>query len=70
MSTSGEGEEKLLVLPDGRTLAYSDAGNASSSTLVIYLHGMFTVGDAKRPPPVMLEKGAHFVAPTDASWLG
>lgn len=68
MSTSGEGEEKLLVLPDGRTLAYSDAGNASSSTLVIYLHGMFTVGDAKRPPPVMLEKGAHFVAPTLPGW--
>jgi pimeloyl-ACP methyl ester carboxylesterase len=63
-----ESAEKLLALPDGRTLAYSEAGNASSSTVVIYLHGAFTVGDAKRPSPIILEKGVHFVAPTLPGW--
>jgi pimeloyl-ACP methyl ester carboxylesterase len=61
-------EEKFLALPGGRTLAYAEAGNASSSTVVLYLHGAFTVGDAKRLSPVILEKGVHFVAPTLPGW--
>src|SRR5882762_7128397 len=61
-------DEKFLALPDGRTLAYAEAGETSSSTVVIYLHGAFTVGEAKRPPPVILEKGIHYVAPTLPGW--
>jgi len=61
-------EEKLLALPDGRTLAYAEAGNSSSSTVVIYLHGAFTVGVAERPPTVIVERGVHYVAPTLPGW--
>ena len=39
-------EDKTLSLPDGRTLAYADSGNTSSTTVVLFLHGAFGVGDA------------------------
>jgi pimeloyl-ACP methyl ester carboxylesterase len=61
-------EEKLLALPGGRTLAYAETGNASSSTVVLYLHGAFTVGTARRLPPAILERGAHYIAPTLPGW--
>jgi hypothetical protein len=62
------GKEKLLALPGGRTLAYAEAGNVASTTLVIFFHGAFSVGNAKRPSAVLLEKGVHFVAPTLPGW--
>lgn len=61
-------EEKLLDLPGGRTLAYAEAGNTSSSTVILYLHGAFTVGVARRLSPAILEKGAHYIAPTLPGW--
>ena len=61
-------EEKLLALPGGRTLAYAEAGNTSSSTVVIYLHGAFTVGEAKQPSSIILEKSVHYIAPTLPGW--
>lgn len=61
-------EQKLLALPGGRTLAYADAGNTSSSTIVVFFHGMFSIGDARRPSPVLMDMGVHFVTPTLPGW--
>ncbi|PFH52531.1 hypothetical protein AMATHDRAFT_139589 [Amanita thiersii Skay4041] len=61
-------EDKRLTLPDARILAYADNGNTSSSIVVLYLHGVFTVGDASRLSPALLEKNVHFVAPTLPGW--
>ncbi|KAG5636425.1 hypothetical protein H0H81_008100 [Sphagnurus paluster] len=61
-------EDKTLVLPDGRTLAYADNGNTSSSDLVLYFHGAFSVADANRLPRVLLERNVHFIAPTLPGW--
>lgn len=61
-------EDKRLALSDGRTLAYADNGNTSSSSLVLFLHDAFSVGDASRPPRVLIERNVHFVAPTLPGW--
>ncbi|KAF8903625.1 Alpha/Beta hydrolase protein [Mucidula mucida] len=61
-------QDKRLALPDGRTLAYADNGNTSSSTVILYLHGAFGVGDASRLSPTLLEKNVHFVAPSLPGW--
>jgi hypothetical protein len=42
-------------------VAYEEKGDGKSSTVVIYYHGM---GITPRPSKVLLEKGAHIVAPT------
>ena len=59
--------EKYLELSDGRTLAYAESGNSSSSTLVIYMHGMFTVGRAS-DSKALLEKDVHYISPTLPGW--
>lgn len=61
-------EDKRLALSDGRTLAYADNGNTSSSSLVLFLHDAFAVGDASRLPHVLVQKNVHFVAPTLPGW--
>ncbi|KIY49503.1 alpha/beta-hydrolase [Fistulina hepatica ATCC 64428] len=61
-------EDKRLTLPDGRVLAYADAGNTSSNTVVLFLHSAFDVGDASRPPLIVLKNNLHFVAPTLPGW--
>ncbi|KAG6832938.1 hypothetical protein H0H92_004822 [Tricholoma furcatifolium] len=61
-----EKEDKSLLLRDGRTLAYADNGNTSSSVLVLYLHGPFSVGDASHLPRALLN--AHYVAPSMPGW--
>ncbi|XP_006462845.1 hypothetical protein AGABI2DRAFT_224504 [Agaricus bisporus var. bisporus H97] len=60
--------EKYLDLPNGRTMAYDHSGNTSSSTIVIFFHGMFSIGDAVRPPPIFLERDVHYIAPTLPGW--
>ncbi|KAF7360275.1 AB hydrolase-1 domain-containing protein [Mycena venus] len=61
--------EKYLTLSDGRTLAYEDVGDPSSSLLVIFLHGVFGVGTAPVVlSPVFIEKRAHHITPTLAGW--
>lgn len=60
--------EKYLDLPDSRTIAYDDSGSSSSKTIVIFFHGMFSVGDATRPPPIFLEHDVHFITPTLPGW--
>lgn len=61
-------EDKRLYLPGGRTLAYADNGNTSSSTIVLFFHGAFAVGDASRLSPSLLEKNVHFIAPSLPGW--
>jgi len=60
--------EKYLELPDGRTLAYVESGNNSSSTLVLFFHGMFGVGSISTPSKVLLEKDVHSISPTLPGW--
>ncbi|KAF4619294.1 hypothetical protein D9613_005515 [Agrocybe pediades] len=61
-------DEKYLELSDGRTLAYVDIGDPSSSRLVIFFHGVFGVGTAPTLQPFLQEKNVHYVAPTLPGW--
>ncbi|KAJ3827094.1 Alpha/Beta hydrolase protein [Lentinula raphanica] len=61
-------QDKRLLLPDGRTLAYADNGNTSSSNVVLFLHGPFSVGDASRLSLVLQSKMAHLVCPSLPGW--
>jgi pimeloyl-ACP methyl ester carboxylesterase len=61
-------EEKKLALPGGRTLAYADSGNLSSSSIFLFFHGAFSVGKITRTSPILNDKGIHFVAPTLPGW--
>ena len=63
MSSQTLALESYLELSDGRTLAYAESGNSSSSTLVIYLHGLFSIGSTSNSK-VLLEKDVHYVSPT------
>ena len=61
-------EQKLLDLPASRKLAYAEAGDAMNSTLIIFFHGTFSIGDARRTSSVLLGRGVHCVAPTLPGW--
>jgi pimeloyl-ACP methyl ester carboxylesterase len=63
MSLQTPAPEKYFELSDGRTLAYAESGNSSSSTLVIYMHGLFTIGRASESK-VLKEKDIHYISPT------
>jgi len=65
-----DSSEKYLTLPDGRTLAYAEQGNTSSSVLVLFFHGVFGIGSASRGPlsPILVEKDVHLVVPTLPGW--
>ncbi|KAF8558844.1 alpha/beta-hydrolase [Imleria badia] len=60
--------ESKLALPGGRTLAYATAGNASSTTVLLYLHGAFTVGETSRVSRTITSKDVHHVCPTLPGW--
>ncbi|KAJ6531625.1 Alpha/Beta hydrolase protein [Mycena vulgaris] len=62
--------EKYLTLADGRTLAYDDIGNASSSFVVLFFHGLYGVGSASPAlfSPALAEKNAHYITPTLPGW--
>jgi pimeloyl-ACP methyl ester carboxylesterase len=62
------GSEKYLNVPEGRTLAYTESGNTSSSTLVLFFHGVFGIGDASHPSLFLVQQDVHFVAPTLPGW--
>jgi pimeloyl-ACP methyl ester carboxylesterase len=68
MSANNSSGEQCLALSGGRTLAYEEAGNTSSKTVLLYLHGSFTVGDASKTSPVLLRKNIHFITPTMPGW--
>ncbi|KAH9945328.1 Alpha/Beta hydrolase protein [Epithele typhae] len=57
-----------LALPDGRTLAYSHSGPADATILVVWFHGLFSVGDAARPSLPIRTRGARYLAPTLPGW--
>ncbi|KAE9410300.1 hypothetical protein BT96DRAFT_961769 [Gymnopus androsaceus JB14] len=61
-------QDKRLLLPDGRTLAYADNGNTSSLTVILFLHGPFSVGDASRLSLVLQSKKVHLVCPSLPGW--
>jgi hypothetical protein len=64
-----DSSEKFLTLPDGRTLAYEDSGDASSPLIVLFFHGAFGVGYAPAAlAPALVQKRAHYIAPTLAGW--
>ncbi|GLB33656.1 putative alpha/beta hydrolase family protein [Lyophyllum shimeji] len=62
------GEEQLLELAGGRKIAYAQSGNASSTTVLIFFHGVFGVGDASNSSPVLAAKNISFLAPTLPGW--
>ena len=60
--------ESMLALPGGRTLAYATSGNASSTTVLLYFHGSFTVGETSRVSRTIASKNVHYVCPTLPGW--
>ncbi|KAK7470811.1 hypothetical protein VKT23_002229 [Stygiomarasmius scandens] len=56
--------EKLLPLSDGRVLAYAENGNTQSSTVVMFLHGLFGVGRCDRVSAGLHQFDVHVVNPT------
>jgi len=61
-------EEQILKLAGGRTIAYAQSGNTSSSIVLIFFHGTFGIGDASNSSPVLIAKNIHFLAPTLPGW--
>ena len=68
MSLQTPSSEKYLELSDGRTLAYAESGNNSSSILVLFFHGAFSIGAASNSNKVLLEKDVHYISPTLPGW--
>ncbi|ESK87405.1 hypothetical protein Moror_11675 [Moniliophthora roreri MCA 2997] len=62
--TSIDTSEQFLALPDGRTLAYCESGVRESNILVLFVHGLFSVGRADRERSVFRDAGVHVVSPT------
>ncbi|KAF9247166.1 Alpha/Beta hydrolase protein [Melanogaster broomeanus] len=61
-------QEKKLALAGGRTLAYATSGNSSSGTVLLYLHGTFTIGETSRVSSVIASKNIHYICPTLPGW--
>ncbi|KAI0347353.1 alpha/beta-hydrolase [Trametopsis cervina] len=61
-------QEKSLDLGDGLTLAYEEIGYPSSSEVVIFFHGVLSVGMASEIPPAFEARHIHFIAPTLPGW--
>ncbi|KAF5388412.1 hypothetical protein D9615_000256 [Tricholomella constricta] len=60
--------EQTLKVTDGRTIAYAQDGNTSSSIVLLFFHGAFGVGEASHTSPVVAAKNIHYVAPTLPGW--
>lgn len=65
---TSETGEKTLDLGDGLSLAYEETGDSTSSTVVVFFHGVFGVGRAAKLSPVLESRGVHFIAPTLPGW--
>ncbi|KAF8450373.1 Alpha/Beta hydrolase protein [Boletus edulis BED1] len=61
-------KEHELVLQGGRTIAYATSGNASSTTVLLYLHGAFTIGETSRVSRTLAAKDIHHICPTLPGW--
>ncbi|CAH0047027.1 unnamed protein product [Clonostachys solani] len=57
-------EEHVLVLEDGRQLAYAKNGPPTSRVVVIFFTGLFSVGKAADVPAPLRELGALWISPT------
>ncbi|KAI1797277.1 Alpha/Beta hydrolase protein [Ganoderma leucocontextum] len=60
--------EDTLALPDGRTVAYSHSGPHDSQIVVLWYHGLFSVGDASNPSQPIRARNARWIAPTLPGW--
>ncbi|KAG8218784.1 Alpha/Beta hydrolase protein [Butyriboletus roseoflavus] len=60
--------ESTLPLPGGRTLAYATSGNVHSTTVLLYLHGAFTVGETSKIHRAIASKDIHHICPTLPGW--
>ncbi|KAG8215389.1 Alpha/Beta hydrolase protein [Butyriboletus roseoflavus] len=60
--------ESTLALPGGRTLAYATSGNPHSTTVLLYLHGSFTVGQTSKVSRAIALKDIHYISPTLPGW--
>lgn len=56
--------EHILPLSNNRHIAYTHNGPVTSRTVVIFFHGLFSVGSAHRIPAPCQELGVHWIAPT------
>ena len=61
-------QEDTLSLPGGRTVSYSYVGPQDSETVVLWYHGLFSVGDASNPSQPIRERNARYIAPTLPGW--
>ncbi|KAG6378189.1 Alpha/Beta hydrolase protein [Boletus reticuloceps] len=61
-------KERKLALQGGRTLAYVTAGNPSSTTVLLCLHGTFAVGEASSVSRTLVSKDTHRIYPTLPGW--
>ena len=61
-------QEDTLALLDGRTVSYSHVGPHDSEIVVLWCHGLFSVGDASNPSGPFRERNARFIAPTLPGW--
>ncbi|KAI0705774.1 Alpha/Beta hydrolase protein [Cerioporus squamosus] len=64
------GCNEKLALPGGRTLAYCHSGPSDSDLVVLWCHGLFSVGDAIEPEQALRDRKAHFIAPDLPGWGG
>jgi len=61
-----------LALDGGRSIEYAETGDPNSDTLVIFFHGLFSIGHIlpRQYSPVLRGKPVHFLAPTLPGWGG
>jgi hypothetical protein len=60
--------EQILTLPGGRQLAYEHNGSPNSTKVVIFFHGIFSIGTADYLLPVVRDREMHSIAPTLPGW--
>nr|VWO95906.1 Acid phosphatase [Ganoderma boninense] len=61
-------QEGTLTLAGGRIVSYSHVGPQDSETVILWFHGLFSVGDASNPPGPIRSRNARFIAPTLPGW--
>ncbi|RDX57455.1 alpha/beta-hydrolase [Lentinus brumalis] len=65
-----EARNEGLALPGGRTLSYSHSGPPDSELVVLWCHGLFSVGDTAKPNQAFRKRGVHFIAADLPGWGG
>jgi hypothetical protein len=57
-------EEHILLLPEGRQIAYARNGNPFGRIVVLFFAGLFSVGTAKDVPEPLRQLDTHWISPT------